>query len=930
MKQVDVPQIRVRRFVTATAFVTALLFSLVACVSVPPVSFVLVPSENLSVIEGGSVTVTVNAVPNTVTPQVAWQSSDEDVATVTSTGANSARVDGLQAGSVTITATVAGAAALTASVTVTPTPAAVGAVIVDAPESLVVGESYQLAGVIETVGGLEDVGSWISVTPSVLTVNASGVVTAVAAGVGVLTFGSVSNPDLVDSVVVTVFASVEFDVPSPGAVMNPLGGVAPTVVFGDDSFSVTTAGVTTSVAFFGEDDGALPVGDSLVVPRGGSISFTVPNARFGSVIRVLVGSETSFVPVVDDVTNVVVRVPAGVGALDAGVDASFARVDFVTGDVAGAFAFGFFVPEGSASPVVFDITVVWPQTPLFVGVGYEPDVMVVGWLLPDPVEFTVGSSSSNVTVVGNVVTGSATGEAVVFVEAYGVMRSFPVLFVNPPAAQAPGFVSAVVSGSEIVTVSWEDVGVVELQRSRNVGVWVSVFEGSGGVWVDEGVVAGDSVRYRVRGVSGVVSEFVVSDAVLVLGAAVGAVVVDAVVDGGVLSFGLLVEDLVERPVSSVSVDALVVVGGVEVSYSGVGLVHSLPGVLVEGAEVSVFVTVEHAFGSVGSAWDFVVPVLPPAVVDLVVVGGVVADAVSVSWVPEVGWSVRLTPSVGGVRGVERVVESSLGSDSFVGLVAGSSVSVFGRHEGSVLLAGVPVSLVGVEVVTGEPAVVVGVPSGIVGLEVELDDVFGYLLSWDNDISYVGEVTMVVAQRAFWDGPPGLGVEGLDACEDVPLGGVCTVSLVVLGYNWVLVSGVEFSLSSTFSSSVNAWSLPAGCSGIQQGTKVVVDCGANPSNILRFSNVSLTRVTEGNELPEFVNAKYTSSIGADVFEYPIPVTDLGNFDFWVTFSTVSGNVVPSTAQTLGPPPGFAVEFRVKQGNSVGESDWVLSDRLPLPN
>lgn len=112
---------------------------------------------------------------------VVWSSSNETIATVGSTG----RVVGIAAGTATITATVDGVSA-SGQYTVTPLP--VGIVSVSpATSTLIAGQTVQLSVNLFAANGtpLASQGrivTWSSVHPTIATVNASGLVTALANG----------------------------------------------------------------------------------------------------------------------------------------------------------------------------------------------------------------------------------------------------------------------------------------------------------------------------------------------------------------------------------------------------------------------------------------------------------------------------------------------------------------------------------------------------------------------------------------------------------------------------------------------------------------------------------------------------------------------------------------------------------------------------
>jgi uncharacterized protein YjdB len=123
---------------------------------------------------------------------VTWESSNDAIATVSSTG----RVTGVAAGTVTITATSEGKSG-TATVTVTPVP--VGTVTVTPPSASVVkGLTTPLTVVVKDQNGTvvtDRVVAWTSSNEAVATVSSTGVVTGVAVGTAAITATSEGKSD---------------------------------------------------------------------------------------------------------------------------------------------------------------------------------------------------------------------------------------------------------------------------------------------------------------------------------------------------------------------------------------------------------------------------------------------------------------------------------------------------------------------------------------------------------------------------------------------------------------------------------------------------------------------------------------------------------------------------------------------------------------
>lgn len=241
--------------VTGTATVTV----------VDPVSTVLVTPGTATLVVGGAQPMVASArdakgAALTGRP-VVWSSSDPSVATVSATG----RVTAEAAGSATITATVDGEEG-SATVTVVPV---VGTVLINpARSNLLLGRALQLSASVRDEAGTVLTGravTWSSSDPVVATVNASGVVTAVAIGnvtiaasvdgvVGSATVRVVPLPPALTGVTVSPDA---VSLVAGGAraltatATQPSGAPAASVTFGTTLPSVATVsptGVITAVA----------------------------------------------------------------------------------------------------------------------------------------------------------------------------------------------------------------------------------------------------------------------------------------------------------------------------------------------------------------------------------------------------------------------------------------------------------------------------------------------------------------------------------------------------------------------------------------------------------------------------------------------------------------------------------------------------------
>ena len=174
--------------ITATAGVVSGSAKLTVTEAPPPppvVATVMVSPPEASIEEGQEQQFEATAltddgmtIPGT---EFAWTSSDENVATVDSNGLAS----GVSAGEAAITATVDGVSDM-AKLTVTEPPPVVATVMVSPPEaSIEEGGTHQFEATARTMDNRLIPGisfSWSSGDPSVATVNASGLATAVSAG----------------------------------------------------------------------------------------------------------------------------------------------------------------------------------------------------------------------------------------------------------------------------------------------------------------------------------------------------------------------------------------------------------------------------------------------------------------------------------------------------------------------------------------------------------------------------------------------------------------------------------------------------------------------------------------------------------------------------------------------------------------------------
>jgi uncharacterized protein YjdB len=173
-------------------------------VTAPPVSTVTVSPATVSVSTGGTraLTATLRDVAGVVLPgrEVAWSSSAPNLATVSATGV----VTGMAVGTATITASAEGRSG-TATVRVTSSVAQIR--VAPAAPTMVVEQTVQLAAVLTdssgTVLGGQTV-EWGSSTPTVASVSAAGLVTAVAVGTATVTVTEVTTGRSASAVVTVV------------------------------------------------------------------------------------------------------------------------------------------------------------------------------------------------------------------------------------------------------------------------------------------------------------------------------------------------------------------------------------------------------------------------------------------------------------------------------------------------------------------------------------------------------------------------------------------------------------------------------------------------------------------------------------------------------------------------------------------------------
>ena len=235
----------------------------------PPVAEVVVAPATATVETGSQVQLTAtlkDAGGGTLTGRpVAWSSSDEAIATVTDNGI----VAGIAEGAATITATAESQSG-TAAVTIDPDGVASIALSPIAPSG-VPGEEVQLTATLRDDGGNILTGrpvTWTSANPDKATVDATGLVTAVAVGSTTLQAASGAKT-----------ATVTFSV-AEGGLVGPAGGIV-TGFAGGVALEVPAGAVAAPVAVRFSRPMSLPLDASAaagseVLLAPGSVTFSAP------------------------------------------------------------------------------------------------------------------------------------------------------------------------------------------------------------------------------------------------------------------------------------------------------------------------------------------------------------------------------------------------------------------------------------------------------------------------------------------------------------------------------------------------------------------------------------------------------------------------------------------------------------------------------
>lgn len=164
-----------------------------------PTSVEIIPAS-LDLIVGQAFDAQGIALPPGTSQDLRWTSSNTAVATV---NLLTGQVSAVGEGSATITAASAVAPAVTDTISVTVTPQVQSLAIAPSPVSVQEGATQQLT-ITPTPAGASDEVNYASANPAVATVNASGLVTGVAAGSTTITATSKVRPSIAATVAVTV------------------------------------------------------------------------------------------------------------------------------------------------------------------------------------------------------------------------------------------------------------------------------------------------------------------------------------------------------------------------------------------------------------------------------------------------------------------------------------------------------------------------------------------------------------------------------------------------------------------------------------------------------------------------------------------------------------------------------------------------------
>lgn len=267
--------------------------------SVGSVTSVVINQDDFSIAVGDSVTLTAAVeADGGASTDVDWASSDEGVASV---DAATGEVTGVAAGTAVITATSAFDASVSDSVTVTVSTDSVDAVlsvVIDqTSQNLEVGDTLQLTATVTAVGAASEEVTWTSDNAAVASVDAAGLVTAVAEGTASITATSVFDATRSDSITITV------------TVAGTPTVVSVTIEQGDQALAIgSTVPLTVDVVVAnGADDGVEWTTNNAAVATVGAESGVVTAVAAGT--AVITATSTFDDTVSDSITVTVTAAP---------------------------------------------------------------------------------------------------------------------------------------------------------------------------------------------------------------------------------------------------------------------------------------------------------------------------------------------------------------------------------------------------------------------------------------------------------------------------------------------------------------------------------------------------------------------------------------------------------------------------------------------
>ena len=247
-----------------------------------PVTGVSLNTSTLNLVENETGTLTATVEPSNATNKdVTWESSNTSVATVDATG----KVTAIGAGTATITVTTEdGSKTATCAVTVTAATVSVSGVTLNKTAlSLTVGDTETLTPTITPDNATNKNVTWSSDDTSVATVDASGLVTAVARGTAVITATAADGSGASASCTVTVSSYLPPANPNYRITVEATQGG--TVTADPTAAKAGTTVTLTPVPDRGYQVGAVAVtdrfGDAVAVTEqaDGTYTFTMPNGQ---------------------------------------------------------------------------------------------------------------------------------------------------------------------------------------------------------------------------------------------------------------------------------------------------------------------------------------------------------------------------------------------------------------------------------------------------------------------------------------------------------------------------------------------------------------------------------------------------------------------------------------------------------------------------